>query len=175
VAVLKATKGSRLDKETAAGKPAIRKEEAPVSNRAKQPNQRSSKAKDKETPDQKWSKPLHGLSVMAQTQMLSADKRLAMVTVRNTLGVPLRVVPGQPELLVETLNDQGHVLQVEPVARLNVESSNPQGMIAPGAVVRYQIAYEVPILGAKQRLAVAVAQMNAADEPVIVELTAGTR
>ncbi len=177
VAVLKAANGSSPDKETTAGKPAIRSEETPVSNRAKQPNQgqRSSKAKDKETPDLKWSKPLHGLSIMAQTQILSTDKRLAMVTVRNTLGVPVRVVPGQPELLVETLNDQGRVLQVEPVARLSVESSNPQGMIAPGTVVRYQIAYEALVLGAKQRLAVAVAQMNAADEPVIVELTAGAR
>ena len=167
--------GALSEKETE--KLATRSEAAPASDlkRRSQQKPRSSQTKNKEILDLKWSKPFHGLSVMAQTEMLSASKRLAIVTVRNTLGVPVRIVPGQPELIVETLNDQGQVLQVEPAVRLSVESSNSQGLIAPGTVVRYQIAYEAPVLGAKQRLAVAVAQMNAADEPVIVELTAGAR
>ena len=169
--------------ETAPGKGAVAEKfatkgeavPAPDLKGQSQQRRRGGRNKNKESLDLKWSKPVHGLSVMAQTEMLNANKRVATVTVRNTLGVPVRVVPGQPELLVETLNDRGRVLQVEPVARLNVEASNPQGLIAPGAVVRYQIAYEAPALGAKQRLAVAVAQMNAADEPVTVELSAGTR
>jgi len=169
------SKGTLPEKETE--KLVTRSEAVPASDLRgeSQQKRRSSQTKNKEISDLKWSKPFHGLSVMAQTEMLSASKRLATVTVRNTLGVPVRVVPGQPELIVETLNDQGRVLQVEPAVRLSVESSNSQGLIAPGTVVRYQIAYEAPVLGAKQRLAVAVAQMNAADEPVIVELTAGAR
>jgi hypothetical protein len=78
-------------------------------------------------------------------------------------------------LQIQTLDDKGRVLQVEPVARLKFGSSSSDGMIGPKQIARYQLTYEVPVLGAKQRLSVAVAQVNAADEPVTMELTAGTR
>jgi hypothetical protein len=67
------------------------------------------------------------------------------------------------------------VLQVEPVKPLKIEASNNHGLIAPGSTARYLITYETPVLGAKQRLCVAVAQSGAADEPVVIELTKGTR
>jgi hypothetical protein len=121
------------------------------------------------------SKPLHGLLVTARTGVVDAEKRQVTVIVRNTLQSPVRIVPGHPELCVQTIGDQGEVLQSETLTRLKVDGSSPDGMIAPGQTARYLITYEAPILGAKQRLSVAVAQINAADEPVVMELTAGTR
>jgi hypothetical protein len=121
------------------------------------------------------SRPLHGLLITASTRVVDADRRQVTVIVRNTLQSPVRVVPGHPELCVQTTGDRGEALQSETLTRLKVESSSPDGMIAPGQAARYVITYEAPVLGAKQRLSVAVAQTNAADEPVAVELTAGTR
>jgi hypothetical protein len=123
----------------------------------------------------RWSKPLHGLKAAAQTRPPSADERQVLVTVRNDLSIPLRIAPSQPELIVQTLDDKGRMLQVEPVKVSKVELDQPDGLIAPGEKRRYLISYETPVLGAKQRLCVSVSQSNAADEPVVVELTTGTR
>ncbi|MBS1789718.1 MAG: hypothetical protein JST85_18480 [Acidobacteria bacterium] len=124
---------------------------------------------------EKWSKTLHGLKIAAQTTIVDAKQRHVLVTVRNTLSTPIKIVPGHPELQIQTLDEKGRVLQVEPVARLKFGSSTTDGMIGAKQTARYQLTYEVPVLGAKQRLSVAVAQVNAADEPVTMELTAGTR
>jgi hypothetical protein len=127
------------------------------------------------TGKEKWSKSHHGLKVAVQTRTVGAKHRQVAVSVRNTLSVPVRIVPGHPELQIQTLDEKGRVLQFEPVARLKVACSIADGMIAPGKTARYLITYETPVLGAKQRLGVAVAQTNAADEPVTVELSSGTR
>lgn len=123
----------------------------------------------------KWSQPLHGLKTAAQTRALTNNEREVLVTLRNTLSAPVGIVPEHPELTVQTLDERGRVLQVEPVKALKVEMEKPDGLLAPSETRRYLISYEAPILGAKQRLCVSVAQINAADEPVIVELTTGTR
>jgi hypothetical protein len=122
-----------------------------------------------------WSKAQHGLKAAAQTRALDSKKRLVAVSVRNTLSLPIKIAPNQPELSVQTLDDRERVLQVEPVKPLKIETTHSDGLIAPGETARYLITYEAPILGAKQRLCVAVAQINAADEPVMIELTSGTR
>jgi len=123
----------------------------------------------------KWSKPLHGLKVAAQTRVMNANRRQALVSVHNTLSTPINIAPAQPELSIQTLDDRGRALQVEPVKPLKMEASNVHGLIAPGATAVYLITYETPVLGAKQRLCVAVAQSAAADEPVVIELTKGIR
>lgn len=123
----------------------------------------------------KWSKPLHGLKVAAQTRAINANHRQALVLVHNTLSAPINIAPAQPELSIQTLDDRDRVLQVELVKPLKMEAPNVHGLIAPGATAVYLITYETPVLGAKQRLCVAVAQSAAADEPVVIELTKGTR
>lgn len=123
----------------------------------------------------KWSRAQHGLKAAAQTRTLNANQRLVAVSVRNTLSVPMKIAPNQPELFIQTLDDKGRVLQVEPVKLLKTETTHPHHFLTPGEIARYAISYEVPILGAKQRLCVAVAQTNAADEPIMIELTTGTR
>lgn len=122
-----------------------------------------------------WTKPQHGLKAAAQTRTVDSQRRLVALSVRNTLDVPLKIVPNQPELYIQTLDDKGRVLQVEPIKPLKIETSRPDTLIAPDETVRYLITYEAPILGARQRLCVSVAQINAADEPVLIELTSGTR
>jgi hypothetical protein len=128
-----------------------------------------------------FSDPIHGLKIVARIHAIFFKQRQipeAMriaIAVRNTLDVPLKIVPGHPELQVQTLDKKGRVLQVEPVKLLEVESSAPNGTIAPKQTAYYLLTYEASIIGAKQRLSVAVAQINAADEPVTMELTAGMR
>lgn len=122
-----------------------------------------------------WSKAQHGLKAAAQTRAIDAQKRLVAVSVRNTLDVPITIAPSQPELCIQTLDEKGRVLQVEPVKAMKIETSRLEGLIGANETVRYLITYEAPILGAKQRLCVAVAQINAADEPIVIELTSGTR
>lgn len=123
----------------------------------------------------KWSRAQHGLQAAAQTRMLDAKQRLVAVSVRNTLSVPLKIAPEQPELFIQTMDEKGRILQIEPIPLLKRETTRPNQLLLPGEIARYVIAYDAPILGAKQRLCVAVAQMNAADEPIIIELTTGTR
>lgn len=123
----------------------------------------------------KWSAALHGLKAAAQARVLDGTNHLVAISVINTLSVPLKIVPQQPELCVQTLDEQGRVLQVEPVKLLKPEATRPSEFLAPGEIARYVIAYEAPILGAKQRLCVLVAQTNAADEPIVIELTTGMR
>ena len=124
---------------------------------------------------EQWSKSLHGLKIATQTRIIDARQRQVLVTVRNTLSSPVKIVSGHPELQIQTLDEKGRVLQVEPVASMKIESSTTNGMVAAKQTARYLLTYEAPVLGAKQRLSVAVAQVNAADEPVTLELTAGTR
>ncbi|MGE0133124.1 MAG: hypothetical protein AB7U82_34030 [Blastocatellales bacterium] len=123
----------------------------------------------------KWSDSLHGLKVAAQTRVMNANQRQVLVVVQNTLPTHIKIVPSHPELAIQTLDERKRVLQVEPVKPIKVETVNRNGMIAPGEVVRYIVTYEAPILGAKQRLCATIAQINAADEPALVELTSGTR
>jgi hypothetical protein len=128
-----------------------------------------------------FSDSIHGLKIAVRTHAVFVKQgqvaeavRIA-VAVRNTLDVPVKIVPGHPELQVQTLDKKGRVFQVEPVKLLEVDSSVPNGTIAPKQTAYYLLTYEAPIIGAKQRLSVAVAQINAADEPVTMELTAGMR
>jgi hypothetical protein len=124
---------------------------------------------------EKWSKSQHGLKIAIQSRIVDANHQQVAVTVRNMLDAPIKIVPGHPELQIQTLDDKGRVLQFEPVTRLKVNSSVTDGMIAPKQTAHYFITYEAPVTGAKQRLGVAVAQINAADEPVTMELTMGKR
>jgi hypothetical protein len=121
--------------------------------------------------DEKWSKRIHGLSIVIQSKVVDAYQRQALVAVHNTLSKPVQIVPGFPELYIHTVDDKGRVLHAESLKRIKVESSSADGVIAPGEIVRYIITYEPPVLGARQRLGVAVAQTSAADEPVKMEIS----
>jgi hypothetical protein len=120
----------------------------------------------------KWSKPAHGLKIAIRAEVVDAKQRRVFVAVRNTLTKPVTIAPGYPELYVHTLDEKGRTLQTETLKQVKVKCSTPEGLIAPGETLRCLLTYEAPVLGAKQRLGVAVAQTNAADDPVRTELTA---
>ena len=118
-----------------------------------------------------FSKPLHGLSMAVSPAVdLDVETRILVVAVRNVSSGDLRIVRGNPELYVQTFDDQGKSLQIEQVKKLHVESTSVDGKINGGAAVYYAVVYESPVMGAKQRLRVSVSQTNAADEPATTAL-----
>ncbi len=118
---------------------------------------------------------MHGLAVSTISRDIDERTRLVVVAVRNTKAEAIRIVPGHPEMFVETLNDKGKPLQVERIKKLHMETTTRGSVLPAGAVVYYALVYETPILGAHQHLRVAVGQTNAADEPAAADLTAAAR
>jgi hypothetical protein len=102
---------------------------------------------------------------------------VAVFKVRNSKKTGARLVPGQPEIYIETVNDQGKPVNFEPVKKLVQHTTVLGGNeLIPGRAVEYfAVGYEAPILGAKQRLSVAAAITTAADEPAIALLNTEAR
>jgi hypothetical protein len=127
----------------------------------------------------KWTPAAHGLSIATSIPKDFNDKdgsAIVIVAVSNILPEPLRIVPGQPDLAVETRDDQGKkTLLVEQIKPLHVESSGLGDSIPAGATLYYAIVYRRPVLGLRQRLRVTVGQINAADDPAVADLTTSTR
>ena len=101
--------------------------------------------------------------------------RLTVIAVRNTTANGLRLVAGQPDLDVETVDANARPVQIQQVTKLHTESSSLSDAIPAGATAYYAIIYEMPTLGVQQRLRLSVAQIEAADAPASAEVTAATR
>jgi hypothetical protein len=119
----------------------------------------------------KYGEDSHGLSISTlPVRELDSRSQVAVFKVRNSKKSGARLVPGQPEIFIETVNDKGKSVNVEPVRKL-VQHTTALGDVIPGRGVEYYaVGYEAPILGAKQRLRVAVGLSTAADEPAIAAL-----
>lgn len=115
----------------------------------------------------------HGLSISSlPVQDLDGGLQVAVFKVRNDKKAGAKLAPGQPEIYVETVNDKGKPVNVEPVRKI-VEHTTALGVgdLIPGRGVEYYaVGYEAPILGANQRLRVAAALTTAADAPAIALL-----
>jgi hypothetical protein len=121
-----------------------------------------------------FSKSSHGLQLaVAPVVDLDVQGRMVVIAVRNDGQGVLRIVPGNPELYVQTFDDKGKTLQLEQVKRLYVESTSLDGRLNKGEIAYYAIVYEAPVMGAFQRLRVSVSQTEAADEPTTAALGAG--
>lgn len=123
------------------------------------------------SPATTWVSSKHGLSAMAELAYLDADNRMIKLWIRNVTSVPVKVVPGQPELWVYTKDGKGRVLQVEPVKVISSQTSAQSSVIRANGQESYQLTFRAPILGTAQKLYVSIAQANAADEPLMVEVT----
>ena len=124
----------------------------------------------------KWGDSVHGLSLSTSpVRELGKRSQLVVVAVRNTKKVDARIVPGQPEIYLETVDRKGKPLQVEVVKKLATETTATDDLIPAGAIRYYAVVYETPILGARQRLRVVVGQTVAADEPATASLTSSKR
>lgn len=125
-----------------------------------------------------FSKPIHGLSLATATAFVRLkDHVVDVIAVRNTLNVPLRLVPDVPSLNIENRPEKGKTTTVSnPIAILFVATTaDDDNILQPGEIYYFAFAYEFPVLGAKQVLRASFAQTNAADEPAIIELTGYAR
>jgi len=119
----------------------------------------------------KWSDTTHGLSLsISPVKEVSRRSQVVVVAVRNTKNTPARIVPEQPSIYLETLDGKGRPLQIEPIRKLAMETTVTGEVIPAGSIRYYAVVYEAPIMGARQRLRVAVGQTVAADEPSTASL-----
>jgi hypothetical protein len=124
----------------------------------------------------KWSDTVHGLSLSTSpVREVGRRSQLVVVAVRNTKKVDARIIPGQPEIYLETVDGKGRPLQIEVVKKLATETTTTDGVIPADSIRYYAVVYETPILGARQRLSVIVGQTIAADEPATASLTSSKR
>lgn len=123
-----------------------------------------------------FSKSIHGLGLaVAPVVDLDINARIVVIAVRNDAQGMLRILPGDPQLYVQTFDDNGKTLQLEQVKRLYVESTSLDGQLNKGEIAYYAIVYEASALGALQRLRVSVSQMEAADQPATAAVGNTTR
>lgn len=124
----------------------------------------------------RWSDSTHGLSLsVSPVQEMDKRSQLVVIAVRNTKNSDARILPSQPEITVETIDDKGKPLHIEVVKKLGVQTTATNDVIPGGATAYYALAYESRTLGARQRLRVAVGQTIAADEPATAGLTSANR
>src|SRR5262245_14806639 len=121
----------------------------------------------------RWSDPTNGLSVSALIRDLDENHRVALVAVKNVeTDEALRLMSGQPDLVIKTMDSKGKTIQLERAKQLHTESTTTNNIIPAKATVYFAIAFAPPILGKQQRLTVTVGQKNAADDPAIAGLSA---
>jgi hypothetical protein len=114
----------------------------------------------------KWSDSVWGLSLsISPVRQVGKHSQMVVIAVRNTRNKDAHILPEQPYLNVETADDKGRTLQIEYVKKIGVQTTVTDDEIPGGETHYYALVYETPILGARQRLRVAVGQTNAADEP----------
>lgn len=118
-----------------------------------------------------WSPAARGLTLaVSRAVEIDAEQRLVVVAVRNETTGNLRLVPGAPELEIQTADKKGNALQVERLERSYIETTSLEGLILPGSIGYYAIVYRAPVMGANQRLRVSVSHREAADSPASISL-----
>lgn len=123
-----------------------------------------------------WSEANHGLTVSALAPVEIDNRyRMTVIAVKNTTSNGLRLVAGQPDLDIETIDSSSRPVQIQQVTKLHTESSSLSDAIPAGAIAYYAIVYEMPTLGVQQRLRLSVAQIEAADAPASTGLTSAAR
>jgi hypothetical protein len=119
----------------------------------------------------KWSDPVWGLSLsVSPVRQVGKRSQMVVIAVRNTRNKDAHILPEQPHLTLETVDDKGRPLQIEYVKKLGVQTTVTDDVIPGGETRYYALVYETPILGVRQRLRVAVGRTNAADEPATAVL-----
>lgn len=119
-----------------------------------------------------WSKPQSGLELaVSRITELDTETRLVVVAVRNVTASNLRLVPGSPELQVQTTDAGGSSIQTTGLEVQYVESTTLEGLVQPGSTVYYALAFKAPILGINQTVRLLVAHREAADAPLASSLT----
>jgi hypothetical protein len=132
----------------------------------------------------KWDfgSPVHGLAIGAQpTRILEDDGyRMDLIAVKNTLSAPISLV-NLPSMLIETYEPKRerkkNALNQERYPMDYIFHDLPRSaLLLSGATYYFAIVTKYPvILGVNQELKIVVAQTNAADEPVFLNLITKAR
>jgi hypothetical protein len=124
-----------------------------------------------------FAKERHGLEISTGPACeLNNNARLVVFAVRNSRKQPLRILSGYPDLFVETVSEKGRPVETgTKVERLGLATTVKDDSIAAGSTQYFAIAFQTPVMGARQHLKIAVAHVAAADEPATAELTALTK
>lgn len=124
----------------------------------------------------RFTKPVYGLSLARASAIArTEDTLIEVVAVRNTLGQSIRLVPDQPDLVVEN-KDRKESINVQRINILHTATTvESDDVLNPGQIYYFAIAYQAPILGIKQVLRISFAQREAADAPASLELSGVTR
>lgn len=118
-----------------------------------------------------WSKPQHGLELaVSRITELDPESRLVVLAIRNITASNLRLVPGSPELQVQTTDASGNSVQTIRLDIRYIEATTLEGLVQPGSTVYFALLYKAPILGTNQNIRVLVAHREAADAPVTSNL-----
>ena len=118
-----------------------------------------------------WSKPQHGLELaVSPVAELDTESRLVVVAIRNITASNLRLVPGSPELQIQTIDTGGNIIQTTRLDVRYLESTTLEGLLQPGSTAYYALVYKAPILGTNQNVRVMIAHREAADAPITSNL-----
>ncbi len=123
-----------------------------------------------------WTKPAHGLSLAVRSE--NDPKRefaVIVVAVKNVNSEMVKLVSGNPDLLIEMLDEQSKPINIQSIKKLHTETSDSGDEVPACKTVYYAIAYTAPVLGARQQVKVVVSQTNAADEPASIALPSNAR
>ena len=120
----------------------------------------------------KWTSPTNGLSVSTKVCDLDEKTSVYLVAVKNVENESLRLLRDHPDLVIESRDNKGKVIQLTPIKKIHFESTTSNNVIPAKATVYFAVAYKPPVLGKQQRVRVTVGQINAADDPVIAGLPA---
>lgn len=114
-----------------------------------------------------WSKPQSGLELaVSRVTELDSETRLVVAAIRNITASNLRLIPGSPELQIQTRDFRGNSIQTLRLDIQYTESTTLEGLVQPGSTVYYALVYKAPILGANQNVRILVAHREAADAPL---------
>lgn len=89
---------------------------------------------------------------------------------RNITASNLRLVPGSPELQIQTTDSAGNGIQTTRIEAGYLESTTLEGLVQPGSTAYYTLVYKSPILGTNQSVRVLVAHREAAYVPLTSSL-----
>jgi len=123
-----------------------------------------------------WTKPAHGLSLAVWSENDPKHEfAVVVLAVKNVNSEAIRLVSGNPDLLIEMLDEQSKPINIQSIKKLHTEASDRGDEVPGGKTVYYAIAYAAPVLGARQQVKVIVGQTNAADEPASIALSSNAR
>lgn len=123
-----------------------------------------------------WTKPTHGLS-LSLLQGIDPKNEFAVVVVavKNLNSEAVKLVSGNPDLLIEMLDEQSRPINIQSIKKLHVEVSDNGDAVPAYTTVYYAITYAATVLGVRQQIKVVVSQTNAADEPASITLSSNAR